>query len=147
MRLLFQCASAVVVALLATLCAGADDVGQIKVSSGSVNIERAGQRIPGKVGTGVQAADTLVTGADGAAGVTFVDNSRVSVGPGTTLAINRFSFDQTTHEGGFDTSLKRGTLSVVSGKLAKRSPDAMTVRTPSTILGVRGTEFLVKVGE
>ena len=41
----------------------------------------------------------------------------------------------------------RGTLSVVSGKLAKRSPDAMTVRTPSTILGVRGTEFVVRAGE
>jgi hypothetical protein len=43
--------------------------------------------------------------------------------------------------------LKRGTLSVVSGKLAKRSPEAMTVSTPSTILGVRGTEFVVEAGE
>jgi hypothetical protein len=27
--------------------------------------------------------------------------------------------------------------------MAKQSPDAMTVRTPSAILGVRGTEFVV----
>jgi hypothetical protein len=32
----------------------------------------------------------------------------------------------------------------VSGKIAKGSPDAMRVRTPATILGVRGTEFLVR---
>jgi hypothetical protein len=32
----------------------------------------------------------------------------------------------------------------VSGKIAKQSPDAMKVRTPSTILGVRGTEFVVR---
>jgi len=36
---------------------------------------------------------------------------------------------------------------VISGRIAKQSPDAMTVRTPSAILGVRGTEFLVKVGD
>jgi len=33
----------------------------------------------------------------------------------------------------------------VSGRIAKQSPDAMTVRTPTAILGVRGTEFVVSV--
>ena len=125
----------------------ADSVGQVKVSSGAVSIERAGQRLPGPVGTNIEASDNIVTGADGSAGITFVDNSRLSVGPNSTLAISRFNFNPTTHEGNFDTSLKRGTLSVISGKLAKRSPDAMTVTTPSTILGVRGTEFVVQAGE
>jgi hypothetical protein len=41
--------------------------------------------------------------------------------------------------------LQRGTLAVVSGRLAKQSSDAMTVRTPSAILGVRGTQFVVLV--
>jgi len=125
----------------------ADNVGQIKVSSGAAYIERMGQRLAAIVGTNVEAADTIVTGADGSAGITFNDNSRLSVGPNSTLAISRFNFNPTTHEGNFDSSLKRGTLSVVSGKLAKRSPDAMTVSTPSTILGVRGTEFVVHAGE
>lgn len=134
-------------AWLATTQSLAESVGQVKVSTGFVSIERAGKRLPGPVGTNIEGADSIVTGADGSAGITFVDNSRLSVGPNSTLAITRFKFDQTTHEGGFDTALKRGTLSVVSGKLAKRSPDAMTVSTPSTILGVRGTEFVVKAGE
>ena len=55
--------------------------------------------------------------------------------------------DQKTHEGRFDSTLKRGTLSAVSGKLAKHSPTAMTVRTPSAQLGVRGTDFVVSAGE
>jgi hypothetical protein len=125
----------------------ADNVGQIKISSGAAYIERMGQRLAAIVGTNVEAADTIVTGADGSAGITFNDNSRLSVGPNSTLAISRFNFNPTTHEGNIDSSLKRGTLSVVSGKLAKRSPDAMTVSTPSTILGVRGTEFVVHAGE
>ena len=134
-------------ALLAATQAFGDGVGQIKVSTGSVFVERAGKRLPAPVGTNVEASDSIITGADGSAGITFVDNSRLSLGPGSTLAINRFNFNQTTHDGGFDSALKRGTLSVVSGKLAKRSPDAMTVSTPSTILGVRGTEFVVRAGE
>jgi hypothetical protein len=132
---------------LAAPPAAADNVGQVKVSSGAVSIERAGRRIPAPVGANVEAADNIVTGADGSAGITFLDNSRMSVGPNSTLAISRFSFNATTHEGNFDASLKRGTLSVISGKLAKRSPDAMTVSTPSTILGVRGTEFVVEAGD
>ena len=61
--------------------------------------------------------------------------------------LERFEFDPTTSEGRFDARLRRGTLAVVSGRIAKKSPQAMTVRTPSAVLGVRGTEFVVSVDE
>lgn len=125
------------------LSAMAGEVGQVKTSKGEVFIERNGARVPAPVGTAVQAADTVRTGRDGSAGITFIDNSRMALGPGSTLAITRFEFNQTTHEGHFDSTLRKGTLSAVSGKLAHHSPTAMTVSTRSTILAVRGTEFLV----
>ncbi len=135
----------VAVVLLVTIAvAAADDVGRVKVVKGSVSIERAGRSLPGTVGMTVQEGDVIVTGRDGSAGVTFNDDSLLSVGPDSVLAVDRFAFDTTTHAGRFDTSLRRGTLSAVSGKLARQSPDAMKVRTPSTILGVRGTEFVVR---
>lgn len=134
--------AALLLAPVVSVAAG--EVGQVKTSKGAVFIERAGKRLPAPVGTSVQASDTLRTGRDGSAGITFIDNSRMALGPGSTLAIDRFDFNQTTHDGHFDSTLKRGTLSAVSGKLAKRSPDAMTVRTRSTILAVRGTEFVVR---
>ena len=122
----------------------ANDVGQIKTVKGAVHIERAGQKLSAAVGAKVRQADTVVTGADGSVGITFVDNSLLSAGPNSTLAIERYVFDSTTHAGAFDTRLSRGTLAVVSGKIAKQSPDAMTVKTPAAILGVRGTEFVVR---
>ena len=64
-----------------------------------------------------------------------------------TLAIERYAFDPTTHAGAFDTRLSRGTLSVVSGKIAKQTPGAMTVKTPAAILGVRSTEFVVRADD
>ena len=77
----------------------------------------------------------------------MTDNSLLSAGPNSVLVLDRYDFDSTTNQGHFDASLKRGTLAVVSGRLAKQSPDAMTLRTPSAILGVRGTEFVVSVDD
>jgi len=128
--------------------AGQDaEAGRVKVSRGAAWIERAGSRLPAGVGATVRASDVIVTGADGSVGITFADDSRLSIGPNTTLAIDRFAFDSTTHQGQFETSLRQGTLLGVSGKLAKQSPQAMTVKTPAAILGVRGTRFLVQTGE
>ena len=135
------------VLVIATAAVAADEVGQIKVSKGNVHIERNGKSLPAPVGAKVQLRDMVVTGADGSAGVTFLDNSLMSVGPRSALAIDRFVFNSTTNQGAFESSLKRGTLSVVSGKIAKQTPDAMKVRTPAAILGVRGTEFVVRTGE
>jgi len=93
------------------------------------------------------AADVLVTGSGASLGIAFLDNSLLSAGPNSVLAIDRFAFDSTTHQGAFESSLLKGTLAVVSGKLAKQSPEAMKVKTPAAVLGVRGTEFLVRTGD
>ena len=127
------------------VAAYAQDVGQIKTARGQVYVERDGQRIAAKPGMNVRASDTLVTGADGAAGVTFLDNTMISAGPSTVLQIERYRFDSTTHDGQFDASLKKGSLAVVSGKMVKQTPGSMRVRTPSSVMGVRGTEFVVRV--
>jgi len=137
-----------IIALAALAFAGAcwaGDVGQVKTAKGAVHLEREGQRLPAAVGMAVRQSDTLVTGADGSVGVTFTDNSLLSAGPNSVLAIERYAFDSTSHAGQFDASLKKGTLAVVSGKMVRQSPEAMRIRTPASILGVRGTEFAVRV--
>jgi len=140
-----------IVALMASLVlafpAFANDVGQIKTAHGSVQLERAGQKMNVAAGMAVQQADVIVTGADGAVGVTFTDNSLLSAGPNTVLAIDRYAFDSTTHAGQFDASVRKGTLAVVSGNIVKQSPEAMRIHTPASIMGVRGTEFVVRVND
>jgi hypothetical protein len=127
--------------------AWANEAGQIKVAKGSAFVQRDGQKIPASVGMKVRTADVLITGADGAVGVTFLDNSLVSTGPNSVFAIDQYRFDGTTHEGAFDGALKKGTLAAVSGKMVKQAPESMRIRTPASIMGVRGTEFLVRVDE
>jgi hypothetical protein len=130
-----------------SLPAMAADAGLVKVSKGSVQIERNGTKIAAPVGAAVQTSDVIMTGADGTAGITFTDNSLVSVGPNSVFAIDKYRFDSTTHAGEFEGSLRKGKLAAISGKMVKQSPESMKIRTPSAIMGVRGTEFVVQVDE
>ncbi|HYC36189.1 MAG TPA: FecR family protein [Usitatibacter sp.] len=125
----------------------ASDIGLVKVAKGQVHIERAGTRVAASVGSGLRTSDVIVTGADGSAGVTFTDNSLVSVGPNSVFAIDKYRFDTTTHAGEFEGNLRQGRLAAASGKMVKQSPESMKIRTPSAIMGVRGTDFVVQVDE
>ena len=108
---------------------------------------RGGKRLPAPAGAGVQPHDTIVTGADGSVGITFNDNSMLSAGPGSVLTIDKYVFDRSTNKGEFESTLKKGTLAAVSGKMVKQTPESMKVKTPAAVMGVRGTEFVVHVTE
>jgi hypothetical protein len=135
------------VALAISGPAVASEAGLIKVSKGSVQIQRGGAKLPATVGTAIRTSDVILTGADGSAGITFTDNSLVSVGPNSIFAIEKYHFDTTTHAGAFEGNLRQGRLAAVSGKMVKQSAESMKIRTPSAVMGVRGTEFLVQVDE
>jgi hypothetical protein len=137
----------VLVALCAATPANGTEIGQIKVAKGEVTLERGGQTLPGRVGTRLQGSDKVKTGADGSVGITMDDDSLLSAGPNSVLSLDRYAFDPTTNQGRFDSTLNKGTLAVISGRIAKQAPDAMTVRTPAAVLGVRGTEFVVSVDD
>jgi hypothetical protein len=137
----------VAAALLVSGPVMAADAGLIKVSKGNVQIQRGEAKLAAAVGSAVQTSDVIVTGADGSAGITFSDNSLVSVGPNSVFAIDKYNFDSTTHVGEFEGNLKKGRLAAISGKMVKQSPESMKIRTPSAIMGVRGTEFVVQVDD
>jgi hypothetical protein len=123
------------------------EIGQIKTLQGDVVIIRNDTEFAAKPGDVLKQSDIVVTGVDSSVGITFIDNSRFSAGPDTRLELSMFRFNPTTHEGQFVADMNRGTLSVISGQIAKRSPDAMKIKTPTTILGFRGTRVAVKVTE
>jgi hypothetical protein len=137
----------VVSALMLTQPAWAEAIGQIKILSGDVFMVRENVKSPAKAGDLLEKADTLLTGPDSRVGMTFIDNSRFSLGPNSQIALEKFTFNPTTQDGEFVTKIERGTLAVISGHIAHNAPDAMKVKTRTTILGVRGTHFLVQVEE
>lgn len=127
--------------------AQAEEIGRVKGAVGDASIEREGEMIKPKPGQILQQSDILQTGATGRVAATFVDNSRFSAGPNSRVELSKFAYNPTTEEGEFVASVEKGSLAIVSGKIAKSTPDAMKVKTPSAILGVRGTRFVVEVDQ
>lgn len=126
-------------------------VATVKTLDGSATVERGGRSVALSIGMGLQQSDTVVTGNGSTVGLGFEDEALVSLGPNSRLLVDRFQFDRTGGASGhgsgeFRTTLSRGRMAVVSGKIAKSQIDAMKVRTPTALLGVRGTEFIVDVG-
>jgi len=132
------------IALIAASNAAAE-IARIKTSSGTAAVVRGSQKLKPAPGLQLEAHDTLVTGKDGRMAVTFIDNTRFAVGPNSSVSVSEFQYDRTQQKGAMVTQVDRGSLAVVSGKIAKSNRDAMKVRTPNTLLGVRGTKFIVEV--
>jgi len=132
-----------------TVCAQTVDqtAGMIKTAKGTTAIERDGKKTPVTPGAAVLASDRIVTGADGSVGITLRDETLLSVGPNSSVWLEKYAFDPTTHEGELNATVKKGTMAVISGKLSKQNPNAVQFKTPSSILGVRGTEFVIEVGD
>lgn len=149
----FRVLASVLAALLALPLVGlvqdakADSAGTVKVSRGAANIERMGQKLPASVGAAVERGDRIVTGTDGSMGITLSDNTLLSVGPNSMLDLNKYAFDNVTHVGELDANIKRGSLAVISGKLAKANPDKVKFFSGTMTLGVRGTEFVIEAGQ
>lgn len=139
-------ASGLVLALSCLPALARDEAGVVKISKGEVLIERDSQKQPAPVGTRIFASDRVLTGANGAVGITLNDNTLLSAGPNSTVDLNKFVFDSTTHAGAIDATVRRGTLSVISGKIAKATPEAVRFSAPGMTLGVRGTSFIIDAG-
>ena len=147
MKLAKRTLSALLLTLPFSLAWAADEAGIVKTSKGQVTVERAGQRLAAPVGSRIFASDRVLTGGDGSVGITLRDNTILSAGPNSTVDLNKFAFDSTTHAGAIDATVRRGTLSVMSGKIAKATPDAVSFSAPGMTLGVRGTSFVIDAGQ
>jgi hypothetical protein len=130
----------------AGFAARADDaIGQVKTSRGDVRVQHKSQPIALlKIGDHVLQSDVIVTGLSSSVGITFTDSSMMSLGPNSKLALSQYRFDPTTHVGVFNSVLTQGTLAAKSGQIVQQTPEAMHITTPAALLGVRGTEFVVR---
>jgi hypothetical protein len=138
--------SVVVVLLAGASQASAQDVvGRVKSAEGAVFIVRQNASVPAQAGQPLYQSDTVRTGADGRMGVTLKDETRVSLGPNTEVRIDQFLYSPGQGSLRLVLNIARGLVAYVSGRIAKLSPDAVRLETPSAILGVRGTRMVIRV--
>lgn len=125
--------------------AQSEPIGYVKTVSGEAWVTTAGQRQSAKPGLAVQIGSQLKTSASGSLGVTFKDNTVMSFGPDTEMTVDEYLYAPSKKQFKLGARMSQGTLNYVSGVMAKLKPDAVAINTPSGIIGVRGTQFLLQV--
>jgi hypothetical protein len=125
--------------------AGDDAIGMVKASSGHAVIVSGDRTRNAEVGALIRRHDRLETGADGAVGVTFRDDTRLSLGPRSRLQLSNFEFQPRERRFAFVANLVQGSMMYVSGLIAKRAPAAVAVVTPVGTIGVSGTRLLIDI--
>lgn len=121
------------------------EIGRVKSKIGTAIVERGTNSIAASIGQELMPGDWLVTGNDGRMSLTFVDDTRFVVGPGSRIALKKFEYDPTTQKGSFIAKVERGSIAVVSGRIAKSGRDGEQIETPDSVLDVNGTRFIVVV--
>ena len=85
------------------------------------------------------------TGADAAVSVTLRDGTVLTLGPNSEADLSEYAFNATTQEGRLLVRLLEGSMRVVTGLLARINPELFRISTPTSVVGVRGTDFIVEV--
>lgn len=127
--------------------AGAEIIGSLKNVTGNAHVVRDSERLPATVGLRLHAGDLLETDAGASLGLILRDDSILSLGPSSRIAIDRFSFAPAQGVFALTARILRGTVAYLSGLIVKFAPDSATFVTPVATIGVRGTHFAVRVEE
>ena len=139
--------SALVIILCAiSLSARADEapIGYVKTLSGTATVTHGGIATAAALAMPVYEHDRLETGGNGELGVTFRDNTRISLGADSRIELKHYVFKPASEEYGFLLRLAHGTMEYISGLTEKLAPDAMSIETPGFTVGARGTRLLVR---
>lgn len=135
-----------VLCLLSTLALAAPVAGTVVQLSGPLMARKADGKVKIlSIKSEVENGDTLVTEKNTYAMVRFIDNSEITLRPGSTLTIENFSFDSGKQDADrAQFNLVKGGLRSVSGLLGKRSREKFELKTPAATIGIRGTLFVAE---
>lgn len=127
--------------------AQADAVGRLTLVEGRVDLLKGGQlpATPAKVDDGVQPGDVLRTKSLSKAQVTFIDNSTLAIAPESRVAIEAYMFDSAQNKRHAVLQLFQGLAHAVVSKVYKSAEPDFVVKTHTAIMGIRGTEFGIRL--
>ena len=116
-------------------------VGSVKTLTGDPVVIRGQQTIPATLGMHLHEKDRLRTNAQSRIGFILRDGARVSLGPESELAVEKFLFEPAKGQLELLLRMIQGVAAFVSGKITQLSPESSVVQTPVGLIGLRGTKF------
>ena len=138
---------ALAVASVAAPVATQATVGRVDFAYGDVvGVSDGGEQRRLRRGAEINEGDTIITNR-GRAQLRFSDGARTSLLPNSEFRVDRYEYEEEQEEEstGFFSLLKGG-LRTITGVIGRLRKEAYRVTTPSATIGIRGTEYLVVLG-
>jgi len=118
-------------------------IGTVVSAETQVTGGQAGsQAAPLVEGSKVYSDDVIVTDLSGIGQIEFVDKTKLAVGPGSTLTLDRFIYDPKRNKTDIVIGFGQGTFRFITGVGTHRGYE---ITTPAATIGVRGTAFDVAI--
>ncbi len=89
--------------------------------------------------------DAVSTQAFSTVLIRMLDNAEFQIQPASRLMFERYQYDADTHLGSATLTLIKGGFRSTTGLLSQHQPDAVAVNTAVATVGIRGTEFALRV--
>jgi FecR protein len=133
--------------LIVSSVAGAGVVGHVTLMEGRVDLLKGGNlpAIAVKVGDTVEPGDVIRTKSLSKAQITFIDDSTLTLSPEARLAIEDFKFEPSQGKRRAVLEVFQGLALAVVNKILKAEEPDFVVKTQTAIVGVRGTEFGIRI--
>ena len=115
-------------------------IGVVAAAGGKVELTTPGQ--VGRVaqsGQPIFIGDEVKTDAQGHLQILLLDETVFTIGPNSTITIDKFVYDPKSYKGEIKASITQGVFRYVSGKIAAKNPDSVKVKLPAASIGFRGT--------
>ncbi len=150
MRRIWRAAGLVLPIALAigSACAFAEPlIGTVvqKSFKGAVGTRAAAPTEPLYFGHEVFAQETVTTPANGATVMRFHDQTQLQIGANSTVVLDRFVYDPNVDSAVGSIKFAKGVFRYIGGQA--KSEDNIKLSTPTTTLTIRGTKFIVYVGD
>ena len=134
--------SALIIALFSSSFSQANEIGIIGFVLGNA-FNQDGKKL--NVGDPIFFGDTVSTDEGGKSQILFIDQTVMTVGSNTQLTIDEFIFDPEKSDGKLLSTIKSGSVKILTGKISEKNPENLVVETPAGTIGTRGTEFKAAV--
>jgi hypothetical protein len=92
-----------------------------------------------KSGDPIYLGERLNTEIDSHLQILLMDETVLTLGPSSAIAVDEFVYDPASADGKVKASVIQGIFRVVSGKVAHKKPENMTIDLPAGSIGFRGT--------
>ena len=128
--------------LLAQFSAAKEEIGVASaVNKNTTDLTLEEERKLVQAGYKIIQNHTLETDAIGRAALLLIDGTSFSIGPNSSVTLDKFIYNPETAEGSLEVS-SRGLLRLVGGKVTKKRP--ALIRTNSATVGIRGGITIVQ---